>query len=276
MTLTTITPYWKRPQMLAIWLRCLRNAACPEVQHHIYFVGEPIPGWWAEETKGLNIVAFHQPEEPGLSIGHYHNLGARQATTEWIMKLDIDTLPHTVYFSHLLPILKDSGRREWFNGGMFYLNEHYSRFFFNGQGVLSPETYQTIMSYPQSYSASSYFRPAASNFICRKQIYLSLGGCSNKFRGYGWEDYQQIYMLEKHQRQADPLPGYVDLKNVTQRCRDEISRRKAKELVESNHWLCLIHHWHPRIDSPYFHSMAANRQVLLDYIRPCPSRPNAG
>lgn len=276
MILTTITPYWNRPGMLATWLRCLRNAACPDVQHYIYFVGEAIPSWWEQETRGLNIQAVFCPEEPGKSIGHYHNLGVRKAATDWVMKLDVDTLPHTIYFSELVGCLRTAQPREWFNGGMFYLNEHYSRSFFAGGGVLTPEVYQTIMSYPRSYSASSYYLPAASNFICRKQDYLKAGGCDERFRGYGWEDYQQIYLLEKHQLQTEPLPGFVDLKNVTQRCRDEISRPKARGLFQRNRWLCLIHHYHPRKDSPYFHSMAANRQVLLDCVRPCSSKPPVG
>jgi len=141
------------------------------------------------------------------------------------------------------------------------------------QMVLPPDaaldvgTYQNIMSSPASYSATSYLWPAASNFICRRGDYLKLGGCDARFKGYGWEDYQQIYMLERHQQGQDPLPGILTARTVTQRCRDEISRRKAKELYDKDRMLCLIHRWHPSsLDPSYKASMDHNRAVLLDWI----------
>jgi predicted glycosyltransferase involved in capsule biosynthesis len=197
-----------------------------------------------------------------LGIGHWHNIGARMASSEWIMKLDVDTLPNPRYFKELLPLLAFAKPREWFNGGMIYLNPKASSLLATKD--LTERSYMEITENPGFYSSASYLRPAGTNFICRRQEYLDLGGCDERFRGYGWEDYQQIYMLERHQRGANPLPGRVDLKNVTWRCRDEISRAKAWELFQKNRWLCLLHRWHPR--GPYRSAMADNRTVLLDHI----------
>jgi len=266
MILTTITAYWNRPDALRTWLRCIKAATLPSVQHLIYFVGEPVPSWWDEETKGTNIHALHQFEPPGLSIGHYHNLGAEQASTEWIMKLDIDSLPHTEYFSELLPVLQLASPGAWFNGGMFYLNKRFLMILPDKE-PLSVKTYNTVMASPRTYSSSSYLLPAATNFICRRGTYLKLGGCDERFRGYGWEDYQQIYMLERYQFDKDPLPGVITLENVTRRCRDEISRPKAKQLYEWNNRLCLIHKWHPGSSDPVYKStMDGNRKILLEWI----------
>jgi predicted glycosyltransferase involved in capsule biosynthesis len=264
--LTTITAYWRRPEMLRSWVRALRDSAHPEVLHFIYFVGEYPPEWWCKETTGTSILALIRGEAPELSIGHYHNLGAQQAPTEWIMKLDVDTLPHPSYFEELLPILESAQPREWFNGGMFYLNRRYSELLLTGRS-LTHEIYRQIMDQRRTYSANSYLLPAATNFICLRDEYLALGGCDSGFSGYGWEDYQQIYMLERNQLQKDPLPGLVTIDNVTQRCRDSISRRKARELWERNSTLCLIHKWHASTIDPRYHaSMKQNRELLLRYI----------
>jgi len=266
--LTTITPYWKRPAMLRSWVRSVKGSTSDDLRHLVYFVGEQPPDWWQQETEGANITAMVRDEPPGLSIGHYHNLGAQQANTEWIMKLDVDTLPHVCYFSELLPILRAAPLGEWFNGGMFYMSKTHSTTLLADSSLpITASVYQQIMKQRRTYSSSSYLLPAATNFICRREDYLNLGGCDEGFRGYGWEDYQQIYMLERLQIGKDPLPGPVTVINVTQRCRDEISRRKARQLWERNPWLCLIHKWHAGSPDPVYHSsMDSNRRILFEHI----------
>jgi hypothetical protein len=261
MTLTTITPVWNRPDALKVWIKAIRAAACYEVNHLLIFVDERAPREIADFTD-LWVVEVVGKEH---SIGHWHNIGARMLTSDWIMKLDVDTIPNPRYFKELLPILVWAAPREWFNGGMLYLNRKSSALLETKD--LTERNYTEIIENPGFYSANSYLRPAGTNFICRRQEYLDLGGCDERFRGYGWEDYQQIYMLERHQRGANPLPGRVDLLNVTWRCRDDISRAKAWELFQKNKWLCLLHKWHAR--SPYRSAMGDNRTLLLDYIQKC-------
>src|SRR5207253_2177013 len=127
-------------------------------------------------------------------------------------------------------------------------------------------TYSSIMSVPRAYTATNGHEPAGSNFICRRSDYLKLGGCLETFRGYGWEDYQQLYMLEKHQQGKDPLPGRVTPDNVTARCRDEISRPKAKELHGRDRWLVLLHRWHGTAPNKTMEGMGRNRAILFDYV----------
>jgi len=265
--LTTITAYWQRPEMLCSWVKAIRNQS-PAVRHLVYFVGEAPPDWWAQETAGSGITGMVREEKPGLSIGHYHNLGAEQADTEWIMKIDVDTLPSANYFKELLPILGAARPREWFNGGMLYMNKHCSATLLADANLpLSLRNYTMVMTSLGTYSASSYLLPAATNFICRRDDYLELGGCDPRFRGYGWEDYQQIHMLETHWLQRSPLGRGVTIENATLRCRD-LSRRKARELWHRNSWLCLMHKWHPGGSDPtYRSSMNANRAVLLERVQ---------
>lgn len=260
MILTTITPYWKRPEQLRIWLECIKGAFNDNVHHLLYVVGdEPLPAL----PGNLEVVRCPPSNH---SIAHYHNLGARDAQSEWIMKLDIDALPNVQYFNSLLPVLERAVRREWFNGGMIYVNQMISETRLR-MGPLHWVNYVEIMANRQIVSASSYNLPAATNFICRRQDYLDLGGCPEAFKGYGWEDYAQIYILEHHQQGLCPLPGPVSLQNITQRCRDEISRPKAHELWQKDSALCLLHRWHPRRSDPsYVSHQNANRRVLFDYV----------
>jgi hypothetical protein len=265
MILTTITPVWNRPAALPVWVNAVHAARTAlthwTVNHLLFFVGEPAPSGLKGHSS-LWIVEAPGPTD--VTIGHWHNVGARMATSEWIMKLDIDTLPNPRYFQELLPVLASAGPREWFNGGMLYLNRKCSALLESKE--LSERSYKEIIDNPGLYSSNSYLRPAGTNFICRRLDYLGLGGCDERFRGYGWEDYQQIYALERHQLGRDPLPGPIHSANVTWRCRDEISRRKAGELFQRNLWLCLLHKFHPRA-ARTVEGMKSNRELLLERIQ---------
>lgn len=263
MILTTVTPYWNRPDMLKGWLEAIRGATHSQVQHWIYFVGEAPPNWWSEAVGDLPVRTIHRPEPPGFSIGYYHNLAAITASTEWIMKMDIDVVPNVRYFRQLLQLLHGAQEREWFNGGMVYLSRAATnRLTF----PVSEQTYSGIMAVPRAYTSGNGHEPAGSNFICRRTEYLKLGGCLTAFRGYGWEDYQQLYMLERFRRGQDPLPGHLSVDNVTGRCRDEISRPKAKELHGRDRWLVLLHRWHMTAPNKTSESMGRNRAILFDYV----------
>lgn len=248
-----------------MWVKAVQAAAHPHVNHLLFFVGERAPRELRENVSFIWIVEV--PERDGLSIGHWHNVGAKMATSEWIMKLDIDTLPNPRYFKELLPVLERAGPSEWFNGGMLYLNRKCSQLLETKE--LTERSYEEFVANPGFYSSSSYLRPAGTNFICRRQSYLDLGGCDERFRGYGWEDYQQIFMLESCERGflSPPLPGGINISNVTQRCRDEISRPKALELFQVSRWLCLLHRWHSKSVAGVYRSyMNANRQILLEHV----------
>lgn len=267
--LTTITPYWGRPEMLRLWLQALRRAHHQHVYHIVLVAGERIPDE-AKANPNVQFMACEGKKGLRLSIGHYHNLGAQLANSTWIMKLDVDAFPNAAYFHELLPILAKAQDREWFNGGMFYLNRATSEHWSRQTDLLSTPLYRSIISDLPRHTASAYRLPAATNFICRRDDYLKLGGCSQHFIGYGWEDYQQIYMLERYWRGADPLPGTVDLDNVTERCRDEISRPKAKELFTRNQALALLHRWHSGSKDPTYKSptiVQRNRRILLEYVQ---------
>lgn len=268
MTLTTITPYWNRREQLLRLIKCLEGAAHPEVCHIIYIVGdEPL---MLNPTRFPNFRFMRDNEWKNQSIGHYHNLGAAAAKTEWVMKLDVDALPNVEFFSALVEKLKAAKQKEWFNVGMFYVKENYSTMYLSqDQLPLRMIRYFEVLQNKMRMCSGigGYNLPAASNFVCRREDYLTLGGCLPAFKGYGWEDYQQLYMLERHWLGMDPLPGVICRDNVTRRCRDEISRRKAHELWKSDTRLSLLHYWHKSSTNPLYRSASTqNRLTLLDYV----------
>ncbi len=271
--LTTITPFWGRPEMLLGWVRCIRAASIPEVKHFIYFVGERPPDWWATETGDLPIVTFLRSETDPLSIGHYHNIGIAAADSPWVMKMDIDTIPNIRFFSELLPVLASARPRQWFNSGMLYVSEASTKRYLATQRLpLTEFVYTQISSNSKAHSASTYILPSATNFICRKNDYLNMGGCLEGFKGYGWEDYMQIYGLEKQYQGTCPLRGVVTMESVTRFCRDQISRVKAEELWRRNNWLCLLHRFHHPSKKVTYRShdiFEHNRKILYDYVT-CP------
>lgn len=260
--LTTLTPYWDRENVLRVFLKALSGASHPRVRHLIM-----VPGIKKPLSSLPNYVkwALFSGIKPGtVSIGWFHNIGAEFfGETEWIMKLDVDAIPNNNYFHSLIPILEKAGPREWFNGGMIYADEATSKMYL---GELDMPIDTCKYNLLKDHIAGP---PRATNFICRRKDYLALGGCDDRFRGHSWEDYQQIYMLEHYQRGKDPLPGPITLKNVTQRCRDEISKPKALELYKRDTMLSLIHRWHPVNRVPPYHDPAQkerNRQLLFEYI----------
>jgi len=259
--LTTITSAWNRPEALERWMTAIKGACIPEVQPFLYLPGAAAAR--IERPDEHPVTIFHRTEPVGESIGYYHNLGARNCVTEWIMKIDVDAIPHVNFFTELIPILRNARPREWFNCGMIYLTRAASESCLSSM-PLGVTSFDSVITHRSIFSVGSYSGPASTNFICRREDYLCLGGCDERFKGWGWEDYQQIYMLEHHWTQKDPLPGPITLLNVTQRCRDEISRPKAGGLFGVNRRLCLLHHWHPPVAKAA--TSSANRAVLLDYI----------
>lgn len=258
-TLTTITPVWdsRYEQMFDVWAKNLEAAHVSGLQHLVFCPG----------LKGKLIAAPGRHFEicfqgqPGDSIGWFHNAGARIARTEWIMKLDLDAMVNPSYFENLFAVLSQARPREWFNGGMIYINQTYSRAYLDDP--VTPQGYQYLMARRSAISQLGG-RIGGSNFICRREDYLATGGCDPRFRGWGWEDYQQTFSLEVQFRDRLPWPEVPPVESITAACRDMITRPKAEALLRESPWLCLLHHYHET--SPRNHSLE-NRTVLWDCVR---------
>lgn len=270
--LTTLTPYKGRPEALRAWKKAVCGATRPWVQHMLIAPTTPGNDLSREELTGWHTLRILRPVVSPLEIftlGKWHNYGAKLCTTQWMMKLDVDVLPHQAFFDHLLPVLQAAREREWFNVGMLYVNRAGSAAWLDEPALpLDVKVYNRIMDNRSAFSANRYLNPAGSQFVCQVSQYRRLGGTDSRFVGYGWEDYQVLYMLERDFLGSDPLPGgCVTFENVARRCRDEISRPMALRLWERDRMLCLLHRWHPsEPDVRYKANLDANRRVLLDYV----------
>ncbi len=263
--LTTITPVWDRPEALQTWLAAVEGWPHKDVRHLVYVVNGPAC-FQPKPSEFVDLLLVKG--EGNESIAHWHTQGAHRASTEWIMKLDVDALPNVHYFNALLCKLKAAKPREWFNGGMLFIKQAVSEELLLPRPVFPP-VYDKIMQDRKAASARSYSLPASTNWICRREDYLQavVSPALSRFRGWGWEDYLQIYLLERNWLGKDPLPGPLDWRSVTRRCRDEISRPKALALFESHPALCLLHRWHPVSTAPgYREHSQKNRQHLLEGI----------
>jgi len=131
--------------MLTIWLKAVCANPHPEVNHLLFVVGKKPE--FLREYGCSALLDIEMVSDAPRSIGHYHNLGAKVSSSEWIMKLDIDCVPHTNYFTELVEVLREAGPREWFNGGMYYLERFGAVSHLTpGKMPVSPEDYYRLSS----------------------------------------------------------------------------------------------------------------------------------
>lgn len=274
--ITTVTPYFNRPEMLKLWKRSVSNSDPGIWEHRLYVLGEESRQQvekhapWPEHV----VISFHphNPEEGPFTIGHWHNRGAREADSTWFMKLDADVF---AFPSFWLAMEEELGRMEaknnpalWCNVGFFYLTRMATDMARRSALNDRTEDYFRCNLNSVRWTHKPHL-PAASQFICRRETYLELGGCHPDFKGYGWEDYQQLYMLERN-FQGKPLykPGELQLDTITGTLREDLSRSRARALYKKDPRLSLFHQRHPRApaSSAYRSFTAHNRKVLLDYV----------
>lgn len=256
--LTTITPVWSRWNVFQTWRQNLEAAHVEGLKHMVFCPGQPK----ADLPKAGEHFQFLTQGEPGDSIGSFHDQGAYLAESEWVMKLDLDAMVNPSYFWELLKVLKTAKPREWFNGGMLYVNQAYSLAYLDDPVTL--QGYNYLMN-KRAVVASFAGTLGGSNFICRREDYLGMGGCSSQFKGWGWEDYQQTFGLEARFLGRSPLPGgTLTTANVTGICRDLITRPKAARLLTHSPYLSLLHRHHEPASR---RNSQANKQVLLNFIQ---------
>lgn len=268
-TITTITPYWGRPEAFRYFEHsldgCLRTVETNRFAHHLVLLAGESKWKYLDPMRPprhsrLELVECCAPE--GMSIGHYHNIGAEMAKTEWIMKLDVDCLIHPNFFVSLHRLLGTAKPRQWFNIGMLHMPSDVTD---EARKHLWDVCYfDSLVQSRSKWAQGSYKNPVGSNFVCRREDYLLNAKCHLDFAGYGWEDYYQMYHLEKNYLGKRPIDG-ATFGNVTQKCRGILSRQKALQSFQFDPALCLFHQWHPIIGGTYRQTAQMLRNKMLLY-----------
>lgn len=212
--------------------------------------------------KGLNYRVLDLTDE--ATIGHAHNFVALTASSKFILKQDVDCLPFPGFYKELTDFVRRLERhgRRWANLGVYYCSKWCSDRFLSGR--VSKTTFDRISS---DDSLKEEIKYACGNcFLVERELYLSIGGTSEGFRGWGWEDYQVLYFLKRHEEPSYSLKG-VPVESIVEEIREEIARPSNKLTNDEN--LIFLHRWHApeSRDSRYFSYIDQNRRHLHSLIK---------
>ena len=252
--------------MLKTWARNLARNTHPQICHYVIAQGEPSGSldWLTRDNPQIRVI--YTPDKPTFDLGTLHNVGAAMCLTPWMMKLDVDVMVHPFFFDAVLERIRicESTGRIWFNVGFICLTRKASQHIQAKAAVEWLDVIEAVTN--RSVQQNPHRWIEATQFVCKTGAYLSEGGCLDTFHGYAWEDYMQLYMLAYMQGQADPLAGLpITKENVTQQCREVLSKKEAQATYRLDNRLVLLHLWHSCMTKTK-EGIDRNRDILYDYI----------
>ena len=261
--LAVLIPYRRRLTNLRILLANLCQEHSPRIEFHLISLGDrsdEVRHLCERARVQLHVVAHEGVFQIGVALNH----GAACTDAQYILKQDVDCLPPPGFYNRLLAYIDEiaSNPFSWANIGVFYCNRWFSAKFLDG--IVSEKTY--FLAKHNDRFKERLKKACGNCFLVERRHYLKLGGFSQRFIGWGWEDYHFAYVLEKTLHPKFELSSH-ELTTITAVCRDEIARPKnastnARDIV-------FLHRWHDPADnsSEYIAYVDHNRRVLLDLIR---------
>lgn len=260
--ISVVIPYRNRQDNLEVLLSNLKNVSTTYVDFHLISLGDANTLLSKKcEDAGVN---FHYQDYQGLfSIGKAINTGAKLVKGEYILKQDVDCLPYPGLYEKLVEhtISIDDNKFAWANIGVYYCNSYFSQKYLHG-----PVTYETYLNAKYNDSYKEKLKIACGNcFLVNREHYLEIGGISDRFHGWGWEDYQLLYYLEKAFNPAFKLSSYNE-RSVVKNCREELARPKNAFTNELD--LIFLHRWHDKAkdEKNYRKYTQSNRELLLELV----------
>lgn len=243
-------------------IRCLRNVDLTEIEFNLICLEERSDEV-LELCSSSPLRAHFVDYQETFSIGRALNYGASISDSMFILKQDVDCLPYDGIYERILQHCRDLQQKPmaWSNLGVFNCTEEFSAEYLSG-----PISFETFELVRDTDSTKTEIKRAAGNqILVRRETYERVGGTARDFRGWGWEDYQLIYYLERLEEPSFRLSEYR-LATITQRCRDEISRPKNIRTNELD--LAFLHKWHDPLADPddYRAYVDENRKHLLSHI----------
>lgn len=261
-TLSVIIPYRNRISNL----RCLADNLAYVQKHNIEFhlisLGdrrEEVVALCKRSGLNYHYLDYHNV----FNIGLAHNYGATLSVGEYILKQDVDCIPYVGFYVELLNHIDTlrSNKKLWSNLGVFYCNERFSKECLSD--IVTKEIYNQAKHNPDCKEEIKF---ACGNcFLVNRNHFIEIGGCSKSFEGWGWEDYQVCYFLEKSLNPQLTLSSCT-LETIVSVCREEIARPKNKSTNEKD--LVFLHKWHDNKenDPTYNNYIEKNRNTLLKSI----------
>ena len=259
-TVSVLIPYRNRLDTFRVLADNVSVVDKANVEFHVISMGDSDP-LVSVLCKRSGLHYHYLPHVEMFQIGLAHNFGATIATGQYILKQDVDCLPYDGFYDQVLTFIADelTEPRAWANVGVYYCNEWFSKTYLTGR--ITRDIYDLAKD---AHKASCNY--ASGNcFLANREDYLQIGGCSERFRGWGWEDCQVAYCLEKSYNPEFRLSAY-ELETIIDVCRDEITRPKNRATYQRD--IVFLHKWHdPRSDEARYKEFGEhNRKVLLDVV----------
>jgi predicted glycosyltransferase involved in capsule biosynthesis len=260
--MSVIIPYRNRIEDLIVFAKNIQLVEKKDIEFIMIVMGDD-----NQEIKQLckraGIRYYYVAHNGPFCLGKGHNIGARVSNAKYIMKQDIDCVPYIGLYERLLPFVNSElGKRpkEWLNVAVFYAQRQFTEQFL--RNFVTYETYCEIRN--KSYNQFMFKMACGNQYIINREHYLSFGGVSDKFIGYGWEDYQVIAYLEKILNPSLNFENETE-ETITFRIRDSLAREKNK--ITNAEDLILIHRFHPSYkDDGYRDNLQKNKSVLLKLV----------
>lgn len=257
--LAVLIPYRSRFENFKVLIENLMMVDKTSIDFHLISLGDSDPR--VKKLCNVGGLIYHYlPYTDVFSIGVAHNYGATISKSEYILKQDVDCLPfaglYNKILSHILTLR--SNQKSWSNIGFFYCNKEFSITHLNG--IISNDLYEQVKNNDNLKETLKY--ACGNNFLVNREHFLKIGGCSQLFKGWGWEDYQVLYFLEKYYNPNFSLSEYK-IDSITQKCRDEIARPKNQITNQKN--IIFLHKWHDPMnnESQYMSFVETNKLHLL-------------
>lgn len=260
--LAILIPYRHRLTNLRILLSNIRQVRARNLEFHLISLGDS-----SDEVRLLcesaNVNYHFVAHDRVFQIGVALNYGAKCTTADYILKQDVDCLPPPGFYDRVLMYIDELAHdpKAWANVGVFYCNRWFSNKFLNE--LVSEKTY--LLAKHKSRFKERLKNACGNCYLVQRLHYLALGGCSERFIGWGWEDYQVAYFLEKALHPHFELSSH-ELPTITAVCRDEIAR--PKNALTNARDIVFLHRWHDPGENPpeYGAYIDHNRRILWELI----------
>jgi predicted glycosyltransferase involved in capsule biosynthesis len=220
-----------------------------------------------------NIKYVYLKSSVPYSVAAARNIGAQNATGEYILFYDADLITDSIFFINVLQNIKELSKK---NNNAFeiypclYLTEKKTKEI-ESKGVNDNDFLYIKERYLQGYNDEVlYLAVNTSTILVKKEHYFKVGGYNNKFKGHGYEDFELIHKLFMSYKTIEVGSDYT-LDYKTQFPYHYKGFRKYYAYYALPNFfknMFTLHLWHPRpLTNKYYRNRKNNLKYFLDYIK---------